>query len=54
MGGLGGFPRREESDHDVFDGGHAGTGLSIAQAWPRLATCATPWSGSPWWSGTRR
>jgi len=31
MGGIGGFPRREESDHDVFDGGHAGTGLSIAQ-----------------------
>ena len=31
LGGLGGFPRREESEHDVFDGGHAGTGLSIAQ-----------------------
>jgi 1-deoxy-D-xylulose-5-phosphate synthase len=31
LGGLGGFPRRVESDHDVFDGGHAGTGLSIAQ-----------------------
>jgi 1-deoxy-D-xylulose-5-phosphate synthase len=31
MGGLGGFPRRVESEHDVFDGGHAGTGLSIAQ-----------------------
>ena len=31
MDGLGGFPRREESEHDVFDGGHAGTGLSIAQ-----------------------
>jgi 1-deoxy-D-xylulose-5-phosphate synthase len=29
--GVGGFPRRSESDHDVFDGGHAGTGLSIAQ-----------------------
>jgi 1-deoxy-D-xylulose-5-phosphate synthase len=29
--GLGGFPRRSESPHDVFDGGHAGTGLSIAQ-----------------------
>jgi len=28
--GLGGFPRRSESEHDVFDGGHAGTGLSIA------------------------
>ena len=28
MGGIGGFPRREESDHDVFDSGHAGTGLS--------------------------
>jgi 1-deoxy-D-xylulose-5-phosphate synthase len=31
LGGIGGFPRRDESDHDVFDGGHAGTGLSIAQ-----------------------
>ena len=31
MNGVGGFPRRTESDHDVFDGGHAGTGLSIAQ-----------------------
>jgi 1-deoxy-D-xylulose-5-phosphate synthase len=31
LGGLGGFPRRQESEHDVFDGGHAGTGLSIAQ-----------------------
>jgi 1-deoxy-D-xylulose-5-phosphate synthase len=31
LGGMGGFPRREESEHDVFDGGHAGTGLSIAQ-----------------------
>ncbi len=30
LGGVGGFPRRSESKHDVFDGGHAGTGLSIA------------------------
>ena len=29
--GVGGFPRRSESNHDVFDGGHAGTGLSIAE-----------------------
>ncbi len=29
--GIGGFPRRAESPHDVMDGGHAGTGLSIAQ-----------------------
>ncbi|HEX7472879.1 MAG TPA: 1-deoxy-D-xylulose-5-phosphate synthase [Candidatus Limnocylindrales bacterium] len=29
--GIGGFPRRSESAHDVFDGGHAGTGLSIGQ-----------------------
>jgi len=28
--GIGGFPRRVESPHDAFDGGHAGTGLSIA------------------------
>ena len=27
--GIGGFPRRGESEHDVFDGGHAGTGVSI-------------------------
>jgi 1-deoxy-D-xylulose-5-phosphate synthase len=31
LGGVGGFPRRSESIHDVFDGGHAGTGLSIAE-----------------------
>ncbi|HET7676669.1 MAG TPA: 1-deoxy-D-xylulose-5-phosphate synthase [Candidatus Limnocylindrales bacterium] len=31
LGGVGGFPRRSESPHDVFDGGHAGTGLSIAE-----------------------
>jgi 1-deoxy-D-xylulose-5-phosphate synthase len=31
LGGVGGFPRRSESAHDVADGGHAGTGLSIAQ-----------------------
>jgi 1-deoxy-D-xylulose-5-phosphate synthase len=30
LDGIGGFPRRTESDHDVFDGGHAGTGVSIA------------------------
>ncbi|HVM25797.1 MAG TPA: 1-deoxy-D-xylulose-5-phosphate synthase [Candidatus Limnocylindrales bacterium] len=29
IGGIGGFPRRSESEHDVFDGGHAGTGVSI-------------------------
>ena len=31
LDGVGGFPRRTESPHDVFDGGHAGTGLSIAE-----------------------
>jgi 1-deoxy-D-xylulose-5-phosphate synthase len=31
LDGIGGFPRRTESVHDVFDGGHAGTGLSIAE-----------------------
>jgi 1-deoxy-D-xylulose-5-phosphate synthase len=31
LDGISGFPRRSESPHDVFDGGHAGTGLSIAQ-----------------------
>ncbi len=31
LNGIGGFPRRSESEHDIFDGGHAGTGLSIAQ-----------------------
>ena len=29
VGGIGGFPRRSESEHDVFDGGHAGTGVSV-------------------------
>jgi 1-deoxy-D-xylulose-5-phosphate synthase len=29
LDGVGGFPRRTESEHDVFDGGHAGTGVSI-------------------------
>src|SRR3954471_21124675 len=31
LNGMGGFPRRSESEHDVMDGGHAGTGLSIAE-----------------------
>jgi 1-deoxy-D-xylulose-5-phosphate synthase len=31
LNGVGGFPRRSESIHDIFDGGHAGTGLSIAE-----------------------
>jgi 1-deoxy-D-xylulose-5-phosphate synthase len=31
LGGIGGFPRRSESPHDVFHGGHAGTGISIGQ-----------------------
>jgi 1-deoxy-D-xylulose-5-phosphate synthase len=31
LNGIGGFPRRSESEHDIFDGGHAGTGLSIGQ-----------------------
>jgi 1-deoxy-D-xylulose-5-phosphate synthase len=31
LGGIGGFPRREESAHDVMDGGHAGTGISIGE-----------------------
>ena len=31
LGGIGGFPRREESEHDVMDGGHAGTGISIGE-----------------------
>jgi 1-deoxy-D-xylulose-5-phosphate synthase len=31
LGGVGGFPRRGESEHDVMDGGHAGTGISIAE-----------------------
>jgi 1-deoxy-D-xylulose-5-phosphate synthase len=29
LNGVGGFPRRSESEHDAFDGGHAGTGVSI-------------------------
>src|SRR5574337_1337085 len=31
LGGVAAFPRRSESPHDVFDGGHAGTGLSIGE-----------------------
>ena len=31
LGGIGGFPRRSESEHDVMDGGHAGTGISIGE-----------------------
>jgi 1-deoxy-D-xylulose-5-phosphate synthase len=31
LGGVAGFPRRSESEHDVFDGGHAGTALSIGE-----------------------
>lgn len=31
LDGVGGFPRRSRSVHDAFDGGHAGTGLSIAE-----------------------
>lgn len=31
LGGVGGFPRRSESEYDIFDGGHAGTGLSIGE-----------------------
>ncbi len=52
--GVGGFPRRSESEHDVFDGGHAGTGVSIGLGlaaardllpkedpgrWQRIAVC---------------
>src|SRR5687768_9157621 len=29
-GGLSGFTKREESDHDTFNAGHAGTGVSAA------------------------
>ena len=43
LGGVGGFPRRSESEHDVFDGGHAGTGLSIGQG---LATARDLRDGS--------
>jgi 1-deoxy-D-xylulose-5-phosphate synthase len=43
LGGIGGFPRRSESEHDVFDGGHAGTGLSIGQG---LATARDLRGGS--------
>jgi 1-deoxy-D-xylulose-5-phosphate synthase len=43
LGGVGGFPRRTESEHDVFDGGHAGTGLSIGQG---LATARDLRGGS--------
>ena len=51
IGGVGGFPRRSESEHDVFDGGHAGTGLSIGQG---LAHGARPPSRARADRGRRR
>jgi|Deesub1362A_J573_1020465.scaffolds.fasta_scaffold06982_2 1-deoxy-D-xylulose-5-phosphate synthase len=30
FGGIGGFPRREESEHDVFNTGHASNSISVA------------------------
>ena len=51
LGGIGGFPRRAESPHDVFDGGHAGTGLSIGEG---LALArdggGTPSGSWSWWA----
>ena len=47
LDGIGGFPRRTESEHDVFDGGHAGTGVSIAPAWRLLATSSRPATPPP-------
>ena len=43
VGGVGGFPRRSESDHDVFDGGHAGTGVSIAVGLAAARDLAPTW-----------
>ena len=60
VGGIGGFPRRGESEHDVFDGGHAGTGVSIGVGPRGGARPATRrpirrgGSGSRSASGTRR
>jgi len=54
LDGVGGFPRRSESPHDVFDGGHAGRGCRSPRVSPKPATCATGWSGSRSWSVTRR
>jgi deoxyxylulose-5-phosphate synthase len=53
IGGVGGFPRRSESEHDVFDGGHAGTGLSIGEGLATAISAAVT-SGLPSSSGTRR
>ena len=54
LGGIGGFPRRAESEHDVVDSGHAGTaisyGMGLALARDMLqqefAVCAVIGDGS--------
>lgn len=33
MGGISGFPKRDESEHDCWGAGHGGTGLSAAMAY---------------------
>ena len=30
LGGMSGFPKRAESEHDMFDAGHSGTSISVA------------------------
>jgi 1-deoxy-D-xylulose-5-phosphate synthase len=42
--GVGGFPRRSESEHDVMDGGHAGTGVSIGVGLAAARDLAPPGS----------
>ena len=54
LDGVGGFPRRTESPHDVFDGGHAGTGLSIAEGLATARDVRHSSNGSRSSSATRR
>lgn len=49
FGGLSGFPKRSESEYDVFETGHASTALSGsagAGARPRFAGAASPCAGA--------
>lgn len=58
FGGMSGFPKRSESEYDVFETGHASTALSGsagAGARPRFAGAASPCAGAGGrWRNDRR